>query len=228
MKPYYERNGIAIYHGDCRQFGHIVGDMAVVTDPPYGIGYVKGEGGRMVTNRIQGATRNIEAITGDDTPFDPRPWCDWEYAILWGANHFCKRLPETGRWIAWNKLGAYVEPFDSFSDVEFAWYSRPGKDLIFSLLWKGVLQDDKANNGKRWHPTQKPEALMRYCIGLTPVTHGIFDPFMGSGTTLVSAKQTGRVGIGIEIEERYCEIAAKRLEQTVEGSHRSFFELEAG
>ena len=132
---------------------------------------------------------------------------------MWGANHYAQRLPR-GRWLAWNKLG-HCEPWDSFSDVEFAWCSERGADRIFSLLWKGLAQGEKIGGGERFHPTMKPIALMQWCLGFLPDAETILDPFMGSGTTLRAAKDLRRKAIGIELEEKYCEIAVKRLRQEV-------------
>ena len=207
MNPYYERNGITIYHGDCREILPSVSADAVVSDPPYGIGFVKGAGGKGAHN-----VRNIAPVYGDDQPFDPSPWLSYKDVILWGANHFAALLPH-GRWLAWDKLNG-VESYDSFSDVEFAWHNKRAADRIFRYLWKGICRDGERET-RRAHPTQKPIALMKWCIGFVAEDAVILDPFMGSGTTLVAAKETGRKAIGIEIEERYCEIAAKRLEQEV-------------
>jgi len=215
LRPYYQRDGITIYHGDCLEIiGAIDGVDAIVSDPPYGISYKKSEGGRR--GAYSGATvkRNMDSIAGDDSPFDPAPFLGYRNVILWGANHYAQRLPH-GRWIAWNKLGD-KEPWDSFSDVEFAWQNGRGKDRMFSMLWKGLCQGlPGGKKERRHHPTQKPLRLMRWCMGLIPDAATILDPFMGSGTTLVAARAEGRRAIGVEIEERYCEIAAKRLSQGV-------------
>jgi DNA modification methylase len=82
----------------------------------------------------------------------------------------------------------------------------------FSLLWKGIIQEEKINGGKRWHPTQKPIGLMRWCIEQLPRPGTIIlDPFMGSGTTGAAAVRLGRKFIGIEIEPKYFDIAKKRI-----------------
>ncbi len=137
MKPYYEHAGITIYHGDCREVLPLLVDpiALVLTDPPYGISYRHSGHVRGVTAAI-GMTasanrRGSPAITGDDQPFDPKPWLNFPNVILWGADHFYSRLPDRGRWLAWNKLGL-MEPWDTFCDVEFAWHSKDAPARIFS------------------------------------------------------------------------------------------------
>ena len=206
-----ETIGLAtLYLGDCREIAPLLPrPAAVISDPPYGIGYVRGGGGR----GFQAGRRKVwSEIVGDDADFDPSPWLTCADAVLlWGANHFARALPR-GRWLAWNKLGG-LEPWDSFSDVEFAWCNARGNDKIFSLLWKGLAQGEKMNNGERHHPSMKPIALMRWCIEQAKVPPGgtILDPYMGSGSTGVAAVQMRHPFIGVEIEERYFEIACRRI-----------------
>ena len=177
---------------------------ALITDPPYGIAYRKGAGGKG-----RHSVRNIEAIEGDTEPFDPSPFLGFDDVILWGGNHFAARLPH-GRWLAWDKLAGMPE-FDSFSDVEFAWRKGRGKDRVFNHLWKGICKGSEKGGGKeRWHPTQKPIELMRWCIQQTEA-RTILDPFMGSGTTGVACVKLGRKFIGIEIDSGYFDIACKRI-----------------
>lgn len=190
--------------GDCRDVLPTLGKVdAVVTDPPYGIAYTASVPSRANTT----GNVNLGAIHGDDEPFDPEPWLQWP-CIMWGANHFAARLPH-GRWLAWNKLGG-KEPWDQFSDVEFAWQNKRAADKIFSHLWKGLCQAGAGE--KRFHPTQKPVALMKWCLGFLPDAGTILDPFMGSGTTGVAAVQMGRTFIGVEREPKYFEIARRRIE----------------
>jgi DNA modification methylase len=131
--------------------------------------------------------------------------------IIWGANYFSDLLP-LGRWLVWNKRDE--GPSRVLADGELAWHNCEGKSVrVFNWFWVGCYRKGEMNDPVV-HPTQKPVSLMRWCIEIT--TSGtILDPFMGSGTTLRAAKDLGRKAIGIEIEERYCEVAAKRLEQGV-------------
>ena len=209
-----------LYCGDCRDILPTLGKVdAVVTDPPYGIAHKKGSSGKTgsyLGNKLShGTQRNIEAIAGDDQPFDPAPFLAvCENVLLWGADHFSQRLPH-GRFLAWNKLGD-KEPWDSFSDVEFAWHSRRGASRIFSYVWKGMCQGAGEDKGDtRNHPTQKPVCLMRWCLEQVGSTPGdlILDPFMGSGTTGVACIRTSRRFIGIEKEPKYFEIALKRIRE---------------
>jgi site-specific DNA-methyltransferase (adenine-specific)/modification methylase len=200
-----------LYCGDCRDILPTLPKVdAVVTDPPYGIAHERkiqiaspGAGGKH--NR-----RNQRAIVGDAEPFDPAPFLDFPEVILWGANHFAARLPH-GRWMAWDKLAGMPE-FDTFSDVEFAWRKGRGKDRIFTHLWKGICQASEKGGKERVHPTQKPVALMKWCIGHLDNPQTILDPFMGSGTTGVASVQMGRSFIGCEIEPDFFDIACKRIE----------------
>jgi site-specific DNA-methyltransferase (adenine-specific) len=201
MTPYYEHAGIVIYHGDCREILPTLPKCDLVcTDPPYGSGYA--------SNPIVGKGKtqsNHAAQDWDDSPVD----CisavleAGKEAIIWGGNYYA--LKPSRCWLTWYKPDAPP----SMAQVELAWVSRDGnaKHLAWSIA---------ATNGERvGHPTQKPEAVMRWAISQFQDAQTILDPFMGSGTTLVAAKNLGRKAIGIEIEEKYCEIAAKRLAQEV-------------
>lgn len=123
--------------------------------------------------------------------------------IIWGGNYY--PLPPSRGWLAWCKPDSVA----TMGSIELAWTSKdmPAKHLIYS-----IAATNKERNG---HPTQKPLAVMKWCISFVPEARTILDPFAGSGTTLVAAKDLGRNAIGIEINESYCEIAVKRLAQSV-------------
>lgn len=202
MKPYYEdtKSGIVIYHGDAREILPTLPKVdLVLTDPPYGIGEDggkfrgrKGQGHRVLPKlgwdkeRVDSATIQLVHHWGDDL-------------ILWGGNYYAHELPMSRGWLYWDKLMG-----GDFSDGELAWTS-------FNMVLRKFTFCNK-EHGKQ-HPTQKPVELMTWCMTFAPDAKTILDPFMGSGTTLRAAKDLGRRAIGVEIEERYCSIAAKRLEQ---------------
>ena len=98
-----------------------------------------------------------------------------------------------------------------FADGEVAWTSRDRAMRIFRYRWNGFLVDPTSSDD-RVHPSQKPLALMKWCLTFFPLAKSILDPFMGSGTTLRAAKDEGDCGWD-EREEKYCEIAAKRMAQ---------------
>ncbi len=212
-EPYYDRDGITSYHADCREILPLLepGSVdAVISDPPYGMKWdgrvVRGKNG---TGK-RGPTRHFGAtIEGDAEAFDPAPFLAYPRVVLFGSNHFGSRLP-VGTTLIW--LKRYDSGFGSFlSDGEVAWMKGGhGVYCHRDVSLQGV-------SDKRTHPTQKPVGLMQWCIARAGVPEGgtILDPFMGSGTTLRAAKDLGRKAIGIEIEERYCEIAVKRLQQAV-------------
>lgn len=211
---------VTLMLGDCRELlPGIEAVNAIITDPPYGIGYVRGTA-RTGLHRGPGANKHAGIpVMGDDAPFDPDGLLSVsDNVMMWGADHFYSRLPDSGRWLAWNKLGK-LESWDSFCDVEFAWHSREGAARIFSFMWKGLVSDKAGeNNSWRDHPTQKPIALMRWCIEQAdvPPAGTVLDPYMGSGTTGVAAVKLGRGFKGIEKVEKYFDIACRRIQAALD------------
>ena len=120
-----------------------------------------------------------------------------------GGNYFTDLLPPSMRWLVWDKGQRNF----SLADCEFAWSSQQAAARVLTLPRSEALQDGKE------HPTQKPVRLMAWCLGLVPDAKTVCDPFMGSGTTGVACVRLGRQFIGIEREERYFEIACRRIEQ---------------
>lgn len=210
MKPYYQDEWVTLYHGDCREIvAGLAFDGLVVTDPPYGINHPTDYASRGRSNLA--ACRDYAPVHGDAEAFDPR----WLLGvgrgrILWGGNHFSHLLPPSSGWLVWDK--ERPENLDQ-STCELAWTDCVKGVRRFRYLWHGMM---RAGNESLQHPTQKPESLMRWCLTLRWTSEGdVLDPFAGSGTTLVAAKNLGRRSIGIEIEEKYAEIAAERLSQGV-------------
>lgn len=170
----------------------------ICTDPPYGIGFAA-----QPTNYQRAAGHKPEIW--DDAAFiglgDILHCADVQ--IVWGGNYY--ELPRSRGWLAWCKPDAPP----SMGSVELAWTNqdRNCRYLIHSIA---------ATNAERvGHPTQKPMAVMRWCLAQFPDVATLCDPFCGSGTTLVAGKLLGIPAVGIEINERYCELAAQRLSQEV-------------
>jgi DNA modification methylase len=132
-------------------------------------------------------------------------------AIIFGGNYYL--LPPSPCWLVWDKDNGA----NDFADCELAWTNFERAVRKFRWRWCGAIQEiqDKRRTDVRVHPTQKPIALMKWCLGFAPNAKTVLDPFMGSGTTLRAAKDLGIKSIGIEIEEKYCEIAVKRLRQEI-------------
>lgn len=202
MTPYHESDGVVLYHGDCREILPQLGRFdLLLTDPPYGLGL------RTVSG---GTAKNTQTRFIDD--LHQKRWDDTvpsaevfelmfqasQSQMVWGGNYFA--LPPTRGILVWDKM-TFVP---TMSRCEIAWTS-------FDFPCKYVQIN--SNQTDRQHPTQKPVALMRWCMSFAPDAKTILDPFAGSGTTLLAAKLEGRKAVGIEISEEYCEIAANRLRQ---------------
>lgn len=215
VKPYYEHAGITIYHGDCREvLPTLATAELLLTDPPYGIGQAAGMGGGGYDGFGKSAKRSPKIYVGN---WDgERPSEDAflaclaaaDKAIVWGGNYFADFLPQSTKWLVWDKQ----QTMPTYSDAELAWTNLSGNSVkMFRQCGAGLMSVEKA----RFHPTQKPLALMKWCIGLSGCLCSLVDPFMGSGTSLIAAKALGVLATGIEIDESYCEVAAKRLSQEV-------------
>lgn len=203
MIPYYEEKGISIYLGDCREVLPTLPSVdLVLTDPPYGIGVH-----RMTLGN--GTRKLFRGGDWDNEPADVSSILALKVdMVIWGGNYFS--LPPSRRWLVWDKGTGN----NDYADCELAWTNSNGVVKRYFRSWVGANAKEYIDSD-RFHITQKPVELMRWCLGFYPDAGLILDPFMGSGTTLRAAKDLGRKAIGIEIEERYCEIAARRLQQEV-------------
>lgn len=232
MEPYYQSDRATLYLGDCLE---VLAELpagtvdAVVTDPPYGMRWntdsTRFSGGKHGEKRYRDQGRDDwGAVRQDDHPFDPTPWLEYPKVVLWGANHYAAHLP-VGTTLVWLKKGDHL--FGTFlSDAEIGWM-KGGYGVYCHRRTFAPPTRRKENAGETAHPTQKPIGLMAWCMDRLklPPDALVLDPFAGSGTTGVAALQTGRWFIGVEIDERYAEIAAKRLERAeTEARQSSLFE----
>lgn len=218
MTPYYEHAGITIYHAAYE--GQVVPVDLVLADPMYGSNAnTSGKTSKRGDRYFKGCfieSKDWDLVASDAHPFDPSPLLEYPEAVIWGANHFGSRLPDASKWIVWDKRAGGCS--DDNADCELAWTNLPGPARLFTHLWRGWIRAGEENisvSGAKLHPFQKPVSLMRFILSLSKTTGAILVPYMGSGPELVAAKEIGRDVIAYEIEERFCEAAAKRLSQEV-------------
>ena len=215
MKPYYRSKGITIYCGDCREVQGLRADL-LCTDPPYGLGAARetfrGNGVlRHMTGLCRGKAvpkRDYGDAAWDDRPVDRTLLARFQamcrYQVIFGGGvHF--DLGPARCFLVWDKLRGNTD----YADGELAWTNLDRAIRIIRYRWNGFL---KQQPEERWHPTQKPVAVLEWAILQAPHCETILDPFMGVGSGLVAARNLQRKAIGIEIEEKYCEIAARRLD----------------
>jgi len=205
MKPYYQDSAVTIYHGDCRQIVPHLGRFdLLLTDPPYGIG----RDGKPPSTSTHGGHKGYEFL-GWDTGRPPG-WllsmlieCADKH-IIWGGNYLVESLLPSMKWLVWDK-GQRIDQ----SDGELAWTSLSGALRICTMNRVEIMKDGAV------HPTQKPLKLIQWCIEQAAPIETILDPFAGSGTTGRAAKDLGKKAVLIEREEKYCELAARRMGQEV-------------
>lgn len=215
-EPYYQKDGIEIYHGDCRDILPQLGLFDfLLTDPPYGIDLQdNSKGGRY--GRSRPAFEN--SIVGDETQELGNFVLDWaEQNKIATAVFSSPKMPWPGKWssyLVWDKGPAVGGGGDVSRCWKQSWEMiqvvrnkplRLGRDSSVLKCW--VTPDLS-----KFHPAAKPVALLKYLIGqLCDKSDHIIDPFFGSGTTLVAAKELGMRATGIEVEEKYCQHAANQL-----------------
>ena len=201
-----------LYEGDCLEIMPVLGKVdAVVTDPPYGIGADKGKkgsipfkGGKPVErawhpDNVWDKSRPDAATFGSIIQSAP-------VHIIWGGQYFADLLPAQGKWLWWDKC----QTMPTYGDGELAWTSLSGETpKKFTYANNKIF----AQRLERFHPTQKPIALMKWCLGFLPDAKTILDPFMGSGTTGVACVKLGRRFIGIELDPDYFDIACRRIQE---------------
>jgi len=203
FSPYYDEGGIAIYHGDSRKIVPHLDVNVIVTDPPYGMSY---------------RSKRSETVLGDkDTALRDSMLESWgdRPALVFGT--WRAGRPQCRALLVWDKGDS-----PGMGDTSLPWGPSHEEIYVRGKGWVGrrqasVLRFDGLSSqsvDRPDHPTPKPVALMRHLLERCP-PGVILDPFMGSGTTLVAAKELGRKAIGIELEERYCELAVQRLAQEV-------------
>jgi len=191
-----------LYLGDCREVLPTLPKVdAVITDPPYGIGFAAQPTRYQRANGMRAEawddTAPVELVLSVATLA--------KYAVIWGGNYFPLR-PSRG-WLTWQKRGNAP----SMADFEMAWTSRDANARTYHRTVKSASLEKSLSDGA--HPTQKPVGLMEFSILYLPAdAHTILDPFMGSGTTGVACMNLGRSFIGIEREVKYFDIACRRIE----------------
>jgi DNA modification methylase len=199
MTPYYDQGGITIYCGDCREILPGLGKFdLLLTDPPYGIGFAA-----QPTKWQRRAGAKPEQWDSAAPAWLVQHVSEYPAACIWGGNYLA--LPPSRGWLIWLKPDAPP----SMGPAELAWTTL---DQNISLLSQSI---SATNHERVGHPTQKPLRVMSWALGHFPKALTVVDPFLGSGTTAKAAKARGLRCVGIELEEKYCEIAVQRLAQEV-------------
>lgn len=216
MKPYYEDDLVTLFHGDCLEVTEWLTADVLVTDPPYGIAY------QGIWNYIEGDANKTKPV--------PKPISNDSEVIVrdfvldaWGnrpgvafGSWRVARPTRTEHRLIWHKAGMAPGPVSmafQLQDEEIYIWGKGFKKTSPPL--RSVIRTQEARSievSKIGHPTPKPVGLMEILIDRCP-DGVIADPFAGSGSTLIAARNLGRHAIGVELEEKYCELIAKRLSQ---------------
>ena len=225
LEPYYSDDAVTIYCGDCREVLPMGGGVAdlVLTDPPYGVAYETSWRSRGDALRVPVANDRSLAVVAEAWPLilaalkDDRHW--YAFASPRRIGEAENIFRDAKHIIAWDKgdRGTVGDLKCGFGEAwEAVFYGMKGRRPLNGPRPRTVMRHDWSAALDPVHPTVKPVGLLARLIGhSTHPDETVIDPFMGSGTTLAAAKNLGRKAIGIEIEERYCEIAAERCRQEV-------------
>lgn len=209
MSLYYQDELVTLWHGDCREETQWLEADVMITDPPYGMVYIRG--GR---KRMTSAESRQSAIFGDEDAEIRNEVIDlWNKPALVFGTWRVEKPKATRQLLVWDKGKS-----PGMGDLSLPW--GPGHEEIYVIGsgWVGTRRSNvyrvplisAASHDRPNHPTPKPVGLMEQLITYAP--EGVIaDPFAGSGSTLVAASNLGRTAIGCETDESYCEIIAKRL-----------------
>lgn len=188
----------------------------VLTDPPYGINVPSDNSKRGKNTSLMKGGLNLIPFTDDSTKYAIEAYniikkMKIPIHVWWGANYYCHALPETGNWLVWDKR-VEDKMTNTNSDGEVAWVLDGHNSVrIYRHLWNGLLKESEKSE-KRIHPTQKPIALMEWCITkYANSAQCIIDLFLGSGTTMVACHQLDRICYGMEISPQYCQVVVDRM-----------------
>lgn len=215
MKPYYSAALVTLYHGKAEEVPEWLTADVLVTDPPYGIGWRKNENRRAKSRRHEGIANDTDTITRDVA------LCAWGNKPAMAFGSLYAPFPADLRHICIYRKSADAGVIGSTTgfrrDVEAIFLTGPWPRR--NPLWSSVLTSRATNvgnpsspAGRTGHPHAKPGDLMETLIAACP-PGVIADPFSGGGSTLIAARSLSRPAIGVELEERYCEIIAQRLDQ---------------
>lgn len=219
MKPYYADDKVTLYHGDCREVSEWLAADVLITDPPYGIAYHSG--GPRTNNAGVRSVTEVRTVSGDaDASARDKALEMWgdRPALVFGSWRVARPSGVRQRLI-WHKRNTNPGLGST------PWASADEEIYVLGAGFVGareqnvlVTYEARASAGGLaaliGHPTPKPTGLMERLVAKCP-PGVIADPFAGSGSTLVAARAQGRKAIGVEIEERYCEDIARRLDQGV-------------
>jgi DNA modification methylase len=217
VTPYYDVDGITIYHADCADVFPFVPPESVgllLTDPPYGIGWEPPSGSGAGLSAAVARTHRSEPIQGDDAPFDWESLAGYSPRVVFGANYY---TTPPGGLLIWDKTGG-GKATSFMPGAEVAWTDLVTGCHIFRHMWQGAFRDyvddEWKSHNRGLHPTQKPTRLMRWIVDRwTEPGDLVFDPYMGSGPVARACADLGRRYIGVEIVEEYCQAAVNRLGQ---------------
>jgi site-specific DNA-methyltransferase (adenine-specific) len=208
-KPYYENDGITLYHGDCLEVDAWLAADVLVTDPPYGVGYVSN------MNRNRRNTKLGRPIASDaTTEARDSALAAWDGPAVVFGRWDTERPTGVHTRLIWDKGGGFM------GNLKLPWGRSDEEIYVIGSGFTGRREGSvlrvhmlmSADSERPDHPTPKPVPLMERLIEKCP-PGVVADPFTGSGSTLIAARNLGRKAIGVEIEERYCEVIARRLDQ---------------
>jgi DNA modification methylase len=210
VNPYYQDEHITLYHGDCRAISEWLAADVLLTDPPYGMAYESNfnrDRRNVKVGRVVAADKDTTARDAALSLWGDKP------ALIFGRWNVARPAATRARLI-WDR------GYHGMGDLSFPWGPTDEEIYVLGAGWVGTREQNilrvhalmSGDSRRPDHPTPKPVLLLERLIQKCP-PGVIADPFAGSGSTLLAARNLGRKAIGVEIEEKYCELIASRLAQ---------------